>query len=83
MRGFLTGFAVGAVFGVLLILGPGAPTDSPWPSPTPTAMALRPNGIDWEEEQRKVALEQCRAEKIALEISCRLVWTGKPNPPRE
>jgi hypothetical protein len=80
VRRFLIGFGAGVVFGVLLVLGPHPLTDSPWlaptPSPTPTPILAI---VDVEKLDRA----QCDAELVQLEISCRLLYTGRPNPPRE
>jgi len=71
-------FALGVVFGVLLVLGPHPLTDSPWPAPTPS-----PTSILAIVDVEKLDRAQCDAELVQLEISCRLLYTGRPNPPRE
>ena len=73
-------FALGLVFGVLLVLGPGAPSELPWPAPAPSPT---PTPILAIVDVEKLDRAQCDAELVQLEINCRLLYTGKPNPPRE
>ena len=79
MRRAVIGFALGLVIGVLLVLGPHMPTESPWPAPSPSP-SPRLISIDWDEEARKVAQMKCDTEKAQIAVDCKILWTGKPNP---
>ena len=78
MKRVLIGFALGAVFGVLLVLGPGPVVDSPWPAPTPSPTPL----LDWAEEIRKADKALCDAamKEAILEERVRLTCQTNPDP---
>jgi len=76
-RGLL-GFALGLVFGVLLVLGPHVPTDSPWPAPTPSPT---PTPILAVVDEKALDLLTCEASYQWAVLRTHLRDTCRPNPP--
>jgi len=73
MRRAVIGFGLGLVFGVLLVLGPGAPTESPWPAPTPSPTMA--------ETEQTVERLTCEALVQWAVLRTHLRDTCKPHPP--
>jgi hypothetical protein len=73
VRRLLIAFAVGVVFGALVTSRARTPVESPWPAPSPILSVVDEAGLD---------RAQCDAELIEREWACRIVFTGRPSPPR-
>ncbi len=73
MRRAILAFILGVLLGVVAVLGPHVPAETPWPEPTASPSLI--------ELGRELDRLQCEAEKARAVFEERVRLTGAVNPP--